>query len=107
MSPDVTKSTDGDASDEVSSRHRTDGRSHDDTLIPPSETPEPSAPPSKLRPWAESRTCCCPHPDRHRCAEWRSRPGRYDSIPFNPDLDDPCECPCHAPESLGDSADDA
>jgi len=42
---------------------------------------------------SQSKTCCCPHPNRWRCAEWR----------YGEPQDEPCECWCH---ELGEDEDD-
>lgn len=38
-----------------------------------------------LRKWAETRRCCCHHPNAWRCSEIRGGDPQ----------DEPCECHCH------------
>lgn len=50
--------------------------------------------------WAPDVECCCVSHDANQCAHIRY--GRKDCIgelqPFDPSIDDPCDCICHDPE---------
>lgn len=66
---------------------------------------------SSLERWAKEKKCCCPHPERHACAEeldrrsWLlddvARSFRRQGI----DEIEPCECHCHD-EFFSDDEDD-